>query len=220
MSKQIKFYSVYEWSGGDQGMTSLLQRDGMLPVQSPTEADLLVFNGGADIATEMYGEDPAMRGIPKVRSGRDCQEQELYEKHKGDKFFLGICRGAQLLNVLNGGTLWQHVDGHGKDHDMVDLLTGEMYRVTSTHHQMMRPAKVGQVIGIASESHVKINQGETHQCKPHEGDWEDVEVVWYEDSKTLCVQGHPEYVPGTPFAEYVIGLVRAFMNSTKKGGLR
>lgn len=215
MPEQVKFYSVYEWSGGDQGMTSLLRQHGMTAVQSPSEADLLVFNGGADIGTEMYGEDPAMDGIPKIRSVRDREEQELYEKYKGSKFFLGICRGAQLLNVLNGGTLWQHVDSHGRDHDMVDLLTGAMYRVTSTHHQMMRPAKAGQVIGIASESHVKISQGETHQCKPHEGDWEDAEVVWYKDSKTLCVQGHPEYVPGTPFAEYVLDLVRAFMNSKK-----
>lgn len=211
-----KFFSVWEWSGGDMGMTALLQDADMTPVLSPTDADLLVFNGGADIGTEIYGETPAMRGIPGHMSVRDREERELYEKFKGSKFFLGICRGAQLLNCLNGGTLWQHVDNHGRDHDMVDLLTGTIYRATSTHHQMMRPAKSGQVLGIASESTVKVADGETHQCKPKMGDWEDVEVVWYKDTKTLCVQGHPEYVPGTPFAEYVLDLVRGYMNSTKE----
>lgn len=204
----IRFYS--QTSGEHDESRHLFKAAGYKEVHDPSDADLIVFNGGRDIGTEIYGENPIDRGIPRFKSYRDTLEINLYNHFKkSGKVILGICRGAQLINCLNGGTLWQDVDGHHWDHQMIDLLTGKIYGVTSTHHQMMRPAPGALIIGVSSEAHVKRadNLVETFKVVNDLKQGQDVEICWYEDTKSLCVQGHPEYVPGSDFANYVLNMI-------------
>lgn len=215
---KTRFYSVYEWSGGDQGMTALMEGWGMEAVTDPMDADIVVFNGGADIGTEIYGERPAFQGVPRRMSPRDVDEISLYDKIKGDKFVVGICRGSQLLNCLNGGTLWQHVTNHNRSHQITDTITGVRYTATSTHHQMMRPnLKTGQVIAVADEATEKYAEDAMYPngITSFPDDHADTEIVWYPKTRTLCVQGHPEYVPGSEFARYVHDLIGERMNNKK-----
>lgn len=215
-SKTIKFYSHYDWDSSDT-MTYLLSKAGYKPVSHPMDADIIVFNGGADIGTEIYSEIPCMRGIPQFMSTRDKEEVALFDMAEREgKFMLGICRGAQLLNCLNGGTLWQHVDNHGRDHKMIDLATRRLYMATSTHHQMMRPAKDAKIIAVANEAANKHAE-EVHKhfqpskvTDPING--ADTEIVWYGKTRSLCIQGHPEYVPGSDFANYCLNLITQHMN--------
>lgn len=210
MTKRITFTSVYEESWGGS-MTNLLCKEGWQPVL-PTLADVIVFNGGADISTSIYGEKPAMRGVPGIQSKRDQIEVDLYNEFRHKPILkLGICRGAQLLNCLNGGTLWQDVDGHHSDHDMVILATGKKMTTTSTHHQMMRPNwPKAVVIAVADQSTYKLAQNDQfsvqHPSTFYPDDHKDTEIVYYPDTHTLCIQGHPEYVPGSEYADYCIGL--------------
>lgn len=209
-----KFYSHFDLPGRDS-TTALLVGAGMTAVYNPAAADLIVFNGGADIGTEIYGEVPVFGGIPHRKSARDRDEIELYKNFAAEKAFLGICRGAQLLNCLNGGSLWQHVNNHTASHIMLDLKTDEAIEITSTHHQMMRPnLRAGELIAMAHEAtvrhaHNKIDHpnlvGGLNQ--PIE-ERMDTEIVWYPGTKTLCIQGHPEYVPGSRFAEYALNLIK------------
>ena len=71
--------------------------------------DGLILQGGADLAPQTYGEeplDPAWAG-DRVR---DIYEMEvLHEFVEADKPVLGVCRGAQLINVAFGGTLHQDI---------------------------------------------------------------------------------------------------------------
>jgi len=213
MKKSIKFYSEgSDWSpGGD--MPYLLNKYGFEEVRRPDQADLVVFNGGADIATEIYDEKPIMRRIPREMSKRDAAEVELFQSCLGrGVFMLGICRGAQLINCLSGGSLWQHVDGHGSDHDIIDLNTKHIYTATSTHHQQMIPGPDGQLIAVANISHDKLKDGK-HKTIPFAGNWgevegDDAEIVWYPKTRSLCIQGHPEYVPNSDFARYCIQLIK------------
>nr|WP_053384462.1 gamma-glutamyl-gamma-aminobutyrate hydrolase family protein [Leucobacter celer] len=71
--------------------------------------DGIVLSGGADIDPARYGQDPHERtGAP--RSDRDAFEGALLEAAlEAELPFLGICRGAQMLNVELGGTLIQHL---------------------------------------------------------------------------------------------------------------
>ena len=203
-----KFYSI--WDGNGHGtMTRLLINYGFLEANTPEEADFLVFNGGADIATEIYDEVPVMRGIPEEIQPRDLEEISLYRKFVGKLPFIGICRGAQLLNCLNGGSLWQHVTDHQVDHKMTDLRTGESFFVTSTHHQMMRPTKKAEIIGVSQEARRKYSDKDTWEragAKTVE-DQDDIEAVYYADTRSLCIQGHPEYVPNSDFANWSIKLL-------------
>lgn len=71
--------------------------------------DALVLTGGADIDPARYGDDPHPEaGAPAPV--RDAWEFALLEAalERGMPV-LGICRGAQVLNVALGGTLHQHL---------------------------------------------------------------------------------------------------------------
>jgi gamma-glutamyl-gamma-aminobutyrate hydrolase PuuD len=212
---QKTYNSMDDW-GGQGTMEWLLDRHGLQRVPSPFEADVIVFNGGADIASSIYGEPSIGWGIPDHPSRRDLDEISVFQQTKGSyHLLLGICRGAQLLNCLNGGSLWQDVNNHHHSHRMTDVRTGKEYRTTSTHHQMMIPKMDEcELIAVSSESTVKRNaQGmfNFHPDKHMGTDGKDVEIVWYPMTNSLCIQGHPEYVPGTEFAHYCLDLMDHYL---------
>jgi gamma-glutamyl-gamma-aminobutyrate hydrolase PuuD len=210
-SKKLTYYSLSDF-GGEDSSTSFFDRHGFEQVDM-NSADIIVFNGGTDIGSSIYGERSVSYGANEP-SKRDKYEIDVFNKYKGSKFFFGICRGAQLLNCLNGGSLWQDVNNHGRDHNMCDIPSGKLIRVTSTHHQMMRPnLKTGIVIGVSSESTRKFAAGEAKQFDPKAidvKDGDDVEIVWYPLTASLCVQGHPEYVPNGEFAHYSLDLINKY----------
>ncbi|MFF2275136.1 gamma-glutamyl-gamma-aminobutyrate hydrolase family protein [Agromyces sp. NPDC058126] len=71
--------------------------------------DGLIVSGGADVDPARYGQVPHPRtGAP--RRDRDAWEDALLTAAiEAELPFLGICRGAQMLNVALGGTLVQHL---------------------------------------------------------------------------------------------------------------
>lgn len=215
----FKFHSLFEHGGADQGMADMLTSLGWQEVAYEL-ADVIIFNGGADIGTAMYEETPVGRGIPEKPSPRDKQEMDIFYKYRGgSKLLVGICRGAQILNVLNGGTLWQDVDGHGRSHYMTVLATGQKMWITSTHHQMMRPNyATGKILAIADEARNKYADKATWS---HRGgaffpdDHKDTEIVWYPSTASLCIQGHPEYVPNSEFATFCIDMITHFLEEVR-----
>ena len=104
----------------------------------------------------------------------------------------GICRGAQFLNVMNGGKMWQHTVGHAIRgvHEAIDQMSGEEVMVTSTHHQMMIPTNDAIVLMTADCAVFKqgFEVQELGGIKP------DIEAVFYPETRCLCYQPHPEYV--------------------------
>jgi len=120
--------------------------------------DGLVLQGGADVSPTSYGQQP-LRPEWAGDPIRDRYEIELLDGFLSQgKPVLGICRGAQLINVGYGGTLLQdiptqrpqadsHVDADLYDqhrHDihiepqsrLADIYAGlDRGLVTSIHHQ-------------------------------------------------------------------------------------
>jgi putative glutamine amidotransferase len=97
---------------------AVLQAGG-LPVILPPLTDLralralyerldgVVLAGGDDIDPIHYGEKPHPR-LGAVSPERDAAEIQLARWAFADDLpLLGICRGAQMINVARGGTLWQ-----------------------------------------------------------------------------------------------------------------
>ncbi len=71
--------------------------------------DGVVFTGGDDIDPQSYGEEQlwACGDVSPLRDEFEVKlTRLLLEKHP-EKPVLGICRGAQVLNVALGGTLYQ-----------------------------------------------------------------------------------------------------------------
>lgn len=106
----------------EESMLAWIMSGGGLPVLLPRPAsgidvgelidsvDGLVLQGGADMAPEHYGETPA-RPEWGGDAIRDRYEMDLVRACLArNKPLLGVCRGAQVLNVTLGGTLFQDIE--------------------------------------------------------------------------------------------------------------
>lgn len=155
-------------------------------------ADLVCFTGGADVTPSLYGQDKHIQTYNSEM--RDAVESVEYADAKRLGVpMVGICRGGQFLHVMNGGSLYQHVDGHatGAPHKALDVQTGVEHLVTSTHHQMMSDVGIGTVVATAHEAtkleYMIGRRGEMIDPVA------DIEVMWHEETKCLCFQPHPEF---------------------------
>jgi gamma-glutamyl-gamma-aminobutyrate hydrolase PuuD len=170
--------------GGDPLTEDMFLNRGFACHANPQYADLICFTGGADVSPELYGE----KKHPTTNSdiNRDNREKIIFHDFVATPK-VGICRGGQFLNVMSGGRMWQDVDNHCRSHEMRICDTNERVMVTSTHHQMIRPTKEAEILAVAYESTRK--ETAIHVSKVGH----DIEVVYYDDTLSLCFQPHPEY---------------------------
>ncbi len=158
------------------------------------QADLIQFTGGHDLNPAMYGEKnhDSTWSWPK----RDTYESVVYHLARRDGHpMAGICRGAQFLNVMNGGKMWQDVDGHSLTtlHWVDCNIAGDKIGVSSTHHQMMRAGTVSELLMTATCSTYKERMNKKGGVFKVMNDSPDTEALYYKDSGALCFQPHPEY---------------------------
>ena len=122
--------------------------------------DGMIFSGGHDIAPIRYGEEPHQK-LQEICPERDAFDFLLYRLAKEHSLpILGICRGFQLMNVSEGGKLYQdlslkntesfkHSQGHGPSvpthtvkvepgSKFYKILGKEEIRVNSFHHQAVK----------------------------------------------------------------------------------
>ena len=163
-------------------------------VKDPKDIDLVLFTGGEDVNPAHYNEN--IGKYTHINSNRDKKEIDTFYRFKGKSFLLGICRGNQLLTILSGGKLIQHVEGHCRDHSMV-LNNSLKYNITSSHHQMIYPFDLNE------KDYELIAYSEYFQSNTYlNGDNEEIElsnnflepeIVYYKKTNALCIQGHPEW---------------------------
>ena len=215
-----KFISLGEKTGADQGMADFMRLYGFEEVNTCEAANIIIFNGGADIATELYGQVHYQSKDVIKMSTRDKEEVEVFKNFaltrgksqtKNAKLMLGICRGAQFLNVMCGGGLWQDVNNHGRDHKIRFALgtpfSDEPDQIsTSTHHQMMKPHNSAELIAYAEDIATRFNGRYKEKLTNV-----DPEIVWYNNRNALCIQGHPEYVPDSQFSQTCVKLINHYL---------
>jgi putative glutamine amidotransferase len=160
-------------------MVPTVDKDGLLHRSEVRLADYaraldgLVLQGGADVSPSTYGETPLAPQWAGDRL-RDVYEIELvHEFIEAGKPVLGICRGAQLINVAFGGTLYQDIptqlagsqvhvtDAYEKHRHEIRFEPGSglarLYRgvqkpvVTSIHHQSIKALGRGLRVEAWSE---------------------------------------------------------------------
>lgn len=107
---QIGITEAYIEAISHAGGTPLL-----IPLGLPDEAyaallehlDGVLFTGGGDVQPERYGDQPNSL-VREMDPDRDRVEISLLQDClPGQKPFLGICRGIQLINVAMGGSLYE-----------------------------------------------------------------------------------------------------------------
>jgi putative glutamine amidotransferase len=128
-----------------------LRAAGIEPVEDFTALDGvsgLLLAGGTDVDPALYGE-PRRPETDEPDQKRDELERALLrEALDRDLPVFGICRGIQLFNVVLGGTLLQHIEGHKfpkvrEVHEvaiapgctLASILGPGAYTVNSRHHQ-------------------------------------------------------------------------------------
>ncbi len=153
----------------------------VLPVLGPELVDAtlegvdgLLVSGGGDIDPLRYGRLAGPR-TDGVDSGRDAFELPLVRAALASGLpILGVGRGLQVVNVALGGTLVQHVAGHGPNAEgpvahevrigpgslLAAVVGSTTLSVESAHHQALDLAGAGlQVVARATDGPIEAVEG-------------------------------------------------------------
>ncbi|MDI4638231.1 MULTISPECIES: gamma-glutamyl-gamma-aminobutyrate hydrolase family protein [Halomonadaceae] len=159
----------------------------------PETLDGLIIGGGDDIEAHLYGGE--VRFDVRVDPERDALELDLLERFIPSRCpVLGICRGAQLINVYMGGTLDSDIyttyEGLKRrrtvlprktvdivaDSKLHRILGVSWCRINSLHHQAVQDA--GRGIEIVARDRDGLVQG----------------IESREHDFLMGVQWHPEWL--------------------------
>lgn len=157
--------------------------------------DALILSGGGDVDPALYGATPDP-DLGAVDERRDAFEIALYRAFKeAGKPVLGICRGLQLINVAEGGSLHQHVPALPNvwQHDQRDLRGTPLHPVTLTEGSRLARFFGESKIRTNSYHHQAIDRlGEGLVVTARTGDGV-IEAIEAEGGEfVLAVQWHPE----------------------------
>jgi putative glutamine amidotransferase len=155
--------------------------------------DGLVMAGGADVEPARYGEGPGPH-TTAVRPDRDATEVALLQAAlERDLPLLAICRGMQLLDVVLGGSLLQHLPDvpETEPHQLGLGLYAE--RKISTAPGSTLDALIGPSVTVHCHHHQALDRiaaGLTPTAWAEDGVVEGVEAT----GRRFClaVQWHPE----------------------------
>jgi putative glutamine amidotransferase len=174
----------------------------LLPPQ-PVDADIagqvlegidgLIITGGRDVDPAAYGHDPHPT-TDEPDGARDAWEFALLSAALRRHLpVLGICRGAQVLNVALGGTLHQHlpdVVGHTRHQQGNAVFTTSSIRTVAG-------SRLAGLIGASSDAQCyhhqaidRLGDGLMISALDDEGVIEAVELPGHDF--VLAVQWHPE----------------------------
>lgn len=155
--------------------------------------DGLVITGGKDVDPAAYGDDPHPATDEPARD-RDAWEFALLAAALRRRMpVLGICRGAQVLNVMLGGTLHQHlpdVIGHSGHQQ------GDAVFATSTV-RTVEGSRLARLVGGSVQAQCyhhqaidRLGEGLAVSATDDEGVVEAVEMPG--PDFVVAVQWHPE----------------------------
>jgi putative glutamine amidotransferase len=163
------------------------------------ELDGLVLMGGSDVCPESYGEK-ALKPEWNGDRIRDDYEIALLRAFMAEgKPVLGVCRGAQIINVALGGTLYQ---------DIGTQVSGALnHRNWDIYHENTHATSIVPESGLArlypGVALVKTNSVHHQAVKEPGRDltveaWSEPDRVieairWSGQSYVFAVQWHPEF---------------------------
>ncbi|MBD3677575.1 MAG: gamma-glutamyl-gamma-aminobutyrate hydrolase family protein [Rhodobacteraceae bacterium] len=157
--------------------------------------DGVIVGGGDDISPDLYGGDLAVSAV--LDPARDALEHALVEQAMGQgKPVLGICRGAQMLNVALGGTLHQDAYTHYRAERRVTVLPRKDVHV-EPGTRLADLAGTGPMRVNALHSQAVDRLGEGLRIAAYDS-WGMVQAIErVEEPFALGVQWHPEYLTYT-----------------------
>jgi putative glutamine amidotransferase len=181
----------------------------------------IVLTGGTDVNPIMYDIEGPYENMPdQFDDARDEYEASVYEYAKMNKIpILAICRGLQLVNVAEGGTLIRDLDQknivHKKDDvdkthvvtidsrtllgDITGAMSGE---VNSAHHQAADPEAIARSLMVSAVSKDDVIEGLEFKDKTNKG-------------FMIAVQWHPERMKDMDTNPLAKNLKKALVSAIK-----
>ena len=160
--------------------------------------DGLIITGGKDVDPARYGQQRHPE-TDEPRTDRDAWEDALLAVAiEKDLPFLGICRGAQVLNVALGGTLHQHLpDVLGTNRYSLGEGTFAVNEVAvdggTTLSRMLGDTAPIDVKSYHHQAIDRVANGLTVTARSDDGTVQAVELAGV--SFGVAVQWHPEQDP-------------------------
>ena len=186
--------------------------------------DGFILTGGIDIEPGLYGGTEDYPNAPdQYQTERDRFEEQIYRhamKHSIP--VLGICRGLQLVNVLEGGGLVQDLGKENKQHKkeevdkeheiavvknslLFDITRQAVGRVNSAHHQGIVEDVLSDVFMPNAYSFDEEKYIEGFEFREKDG-----------RPFLLCVQWHPERMKDKDENPFSKGIKEKFIAEVKK----
>lgn len=165
--------------------------------------DGFMFIGGTiDLPPETYGEEPTTETL-YIQDQRARFDLELMRRAlRTKKPILGICAGAQLLNVVRGGTLHQHIPDSYKEseieHFQFTKLTEPVHDVHFEAGSVLGKTVNQTVLAVNSSHHMSVKDpghGIKVTARAPDGVIEGIECA--DHPYTVGVQWHPEFFRNT-----------------------
>jgi len=201
-------YSKFDWYALRENYAGAVRHSGGIPLPLPHEPDLvsdyldlidgLVITGGAfDVDPSLYGDQTTHDSVITKDKRTAFEQAILRGALDRDLPILGICGGQQLLHVLLGGRLIQHIPD-----SVPECLAHEQPNPRDEAGHTVRVTPDSLLHKIVGDSHLTVNSAH-HQAVEDEPDGivinavapdgvlEGIEVP----DKTFClgVQWHPEF---------------------------
>ena len=190
--------------------------------------DGFILTGGVDVHPSLYQGAQEYENSPDCHEpDRDHFEEKIYRYSQLYKLpLLAICRGMQLVNVLEGGKLIQDLDNGNERHrkeisdkehtvcvndsSLLKQISGNtLGHVNSAHHQAIDPTSIGNnlLVNAVDEDAEQIIEGFEFNDKTNKG-------------FMLCVQWHPERMQNkesNPFSE---NLKHHYLNALRQTNMK
>lgn len=177
--RQTGQYSKYPWYALRENYCQAVANSGGVPFLLPFQQDhvdsyldrikgLVVTGGDFDVDPALYGEQCKHERVVPLKNRTEFEFALLRKALERDMPVLGICGGHQLINVVLGGSLIQHIPDEWKDalpheqpnprhessHEIAitagtllhEIIQHERVDVNSAHHQAIKRVGTGVVI--------------------------------------------------------------------------
>ena len=185
--------------------------------------DSFILTGGVDVDPSFYNGNKMYNNKPSsYQTDRDNFEKIIFEYAQTHSLpVLAICRGMQLVNVLQGGKLIQDLDElnniHRKDGDidkqhevvaekeslLLQITKSTKGNINSAHHQAINKNNLGNNLLINAFAKDGTAEGLEFENKNNK-------------AFLLCVQWHPERIINKEENEFSINIKNRFLEETRK----
>lgn len=195
----MAYVNTVEKAGGEPVLLDLVTDQESAKAEL-AKVDCLIMTGGEDVDPSYYNEepDPALEDVNKERDVSDMAM--LQEAIDEDMPVLCTCRGAQVLNVLSGGSLYQDIPTTPEFKEQT-VVHRDPEEIDFTYHDLTieEDSLLAQIVGDTtlnanSWHHQGLKDiGENLKVTAHSGDGMVEGIERTDCSYVVGVQFHPEW---------------------------